>query len=404
MCIHKQISHSPHQPFRLISLAANLIDMTLGNYFGDYLTQLVRAVDIVNNDIRESILIEIEEYLKSELHVMFFTFLIKQIERSSPDKAEDRTTLCTTDWYKGGTRTNSRLTNNQGEYIGQVSLAFAEDLSLWIVGKESEQLRHAATYLELMNNITSSRIPKYVSKTQHPIHTSIIIPVSLSEQSETVGVVNFESTIHMTFNQAAWEELNKIAKSIAILYDRNQTYSALREETKRATKVLSRYRNSKLIGVSSQRKSIFVAYSSRADRNVVGNIIRILNHYEVDVVLWSDISESGIITQPLFRKIQDSDYGLCYLSEPVLNTNSDQRNHYIDNPNVLFEAGMLSGRSSNMENWIPLREKDSEKMPFDISGVRTLFVDRRQHNGKNVLNEPAFEQQLKGRLDSLLGI
>jgi hypothetical protein len=65
---------------------------------------------------------------------------------------------------------------------------------------------------------------------------------------------------------------------------------------------------------------------------------------------------------------------------------------------------MLSGRSSNMENWIPLREKDSEKMPFDISGVRTLFVDRRQHNGKNVLNEPAFEQQLKGRLDSLLGI
>jgi predicted nucleotide-binding protein len=284
-----------------------------------------------------------------------------------------------------------------------VSLAFSEQIFLWIVGKESEQLRQATTYLDLMNNARSNIIPKYVAKTTRAIRSSIIFPVSFTDQGDADGVVNFESTNYLHFNQAIWDELNKISKSIAILYERNQTYQALREDTIRAARALSGYRNVQFSQALPRKKSVFVASSSRADPQVSGKILEILNGYDVDVTCWSDISESGTITQPLFKQIQMSDYGLCYLSEPVLHSaDSDQGFQFIDNPNVLFEAGMLSGRSANMENWIPIRERNSDKMPFDLAGVRTLYVPRRQHSSKSILNESEFVQQLTNRLDSLL--
>jgi hypothetical protein len=378
--------------------------MSFGTYFGDYLTQLVRAVDIVNNDIRNSILSEVEDYLRRELDIEFFTFLIKQREIGNSEDDVNLITLCTTEWHRGGGTTNTRIKDNSGKYVGQVSLAFAEEKYLWIVSDTPERkLRDSTTYLDLMNNANSSTIPKYVAKTPRAIRTSIIFPVSFSDQGEADGVVNFESKSYLCFKQTIWDELNKIAKSIAILYERNQTYKALREDTIRATRALSQYRNVNFADVVQRRKSIFVAFSSRADRQVVGKIIHILEDYDAEVVLWSDISETGIITQSIIRQIQNSDYGLCYLSEPALGSSDSHHDFdFVDNPNVLFEAGMLSGRSINMENWIPIREVRSDQMPFDLSAARAILVPRRKQNGTNILNEYEFAQLLANRLNSLL--
>ena len=63
---------------------------------------------------------------------------------------------------------------------------------------------------------------------------------------------------------------------------------------------------------------------------------------------------------------------------------------------------MLSGRSINMENWIPIREVRSDQMPFDLSAARAILVPRRKQNGTYILNEYEFAQLLANRLNSLL--
>jgi predicted nucleotide-binding protein len=376
--------------------------MKFGDYFGDYLTQFVRTVDIVNNEIKNSILIEIEDYLSRELDIRFFTFLIKTTDANRSGSEEERTSLCTTDWYKGGETTNTSLKDSQGNYRGQVALAFAENIFLWIVGEQSEELGRATIYRDLMENSDSSRIPAYVRKTPHAIRTSIIYPVGFNDRSESVGVVNFESATYIRFNSLVWTELHKIAKAIASLYDRNQTYQRLRADTIRAVKALSEYRDVKFPEVAPKKKYIFIASSSRADQSVMGRILKVLDQYPVEIGLWSDFSETGVITQALCKAIQKSDYGICYLSEIAQIDSATGIQQFIDNPNVLFEAGMLSARSINFENWIPIREENSGRIPFDIAGNRILTVPRRQNNARSILNEFEFEQQLQYRLNSLL--
>jgi hypothetical protein len=94
----------------------------------------------------------------------------------------------------------------------------------------------------------------------------------------------------------------------------------------------------------------------------------------------------------------------CVISQNEPATAPDDTKHkFRDNPNVVFEAGMLQAltNSPNVEptGWIPVREKSSPDAPFDFAAERILTVDRLR-DGK--LNEDSFQERLKGRIDSLL--
>ena len=55
---------------------------------------------------------------------------------------------------------------------------------------------------------------------------------------------------------------------------------------------------------------------------------------------------------------------------------------YVDNPNVVFEAGMLHARTSVDETdksgepcgWIPIREAESAPAPFDFSPSKIMLL------------------------------
>ena len=101
------------------------------------------------------------------------------------------------------------MKDDKGGYKGQVSLAFLKNIPLWIVGDKGEELKKAKSYKDLRRNAESSEIPAYVRKTDSPIKTSIIYPVTIGSIGGPTGVVNFESpTYYQGDLEAIWQELN----------------------------------------------------------------------------------------------------------------------------------------------------------------------------------------------------
>src|SRR6266542_1049872 len=148
------------------------------------------------------------------------------------------------------------------------------------------------------------------------------------------------------------------------------------------------------------KPQMFVAFSSRADDAVMGVVQEVLNEFStiLKIVQWNRIEQSGSITLQLIEQIAKSRFGLCYFSEPARDGGE-----FEDNPNVLFEAGMLhsltnapAGRPSG---WVPVREKRSSRVPFDFASERIVIVPRNE-NGE--VMEERFRSDLRRRMRALL--
>jgi hypothetical protein len=93
----------------------------------------------------------------------------------------------------------------------------------------------------------------------------------------------------------------------------------------------------------------------------------------------ADIADSGAITAQIADKIVKSRFGICYFSEPG---QQPSQHKYVDNPNVIFEAGMLHALINSPDappsGWIPVREDDSPPPPSTSrpSGSRRSLATR----------------------------
>ncbi len=149
---------------------------------------------------------------------------------------------------------------------------------------------------------------------------------------------------------------------------------------------------------------MFIATSGRADIKVFGEIKTVLDKFSdrIKLVYWEEISESGNVTQQILDEISRSKFGLCYFSEPAT-APEDKKHKFQDNPNVVFEAGMLQALTNSPNapptGWIPVREKSSPDVPFDFATERILTVERFQNDELNV---PSFQDKLEVRVASLL--
>lgn len=118
------------------------------------------------------------------------------------------------------------------------------------------------------------------------------------------------------------------------------------------------------------------------------------------------MSDSGNINAQIAREIVRSRFGICYLSQK---SQDDSSHKFIDNPNVVFEAGMLhaltrvTSATSGAEpsGWIPMREADSPPAPFDFAAERTIEIPR---SGNGELNEGVSRQHPRGAGFATLGL
>ena len=81
------------------------------------------------------------------------------------------------------------------------------------------------------------------------------------------------------------------------------------------------------------------------------------------------MTDAGSISAQVISEITGSDFGIAYFSEPV------KEGAFQDNPNVLFEAGMMQALTNAagtlFKGWIPIRESEKGWHVYGIAIERT---------------------------------
>ena len=141
--------------------------------------------------------------------------------------------------------------------------------------------------------------------------------------------------------------------------------------------------------------------SAQANSDVIDSVLSVLQEdffaARLQVIYWKDMDEPGNINRQLLDAIGSCRYAVCYFSQP------GDDGIYRDNPNVVFEAGMFHGRMDHVSilpaSWIPIREQQSETVPFDFAQER-LVIPERSDAGE--LRATALADLLRKRLLTML--
>jgi hypothetical protein len=356
--------------------------------FGDHLLQFARSVDIVDDQTLDAVRDLIYAYVSDELDAAYFSLACEQ-------QVDNRVGLSTM-WSSENQNHATTIRNAEGSYTSQISVSFDQGKPLWIVDPERGSLRRADSYVDLWSEMVD--LPTYQAPINRDMKTSIIVP--LVHWSRILGVIYLESTSYLEIADVTKDELTLLADTIAILLELRRANRAQITGTRAAVSDLSlTLRNTKFPRLT--KPQIFVAFPGRADDNVIGVIHQVLDEFSdaLRVVQWSGIEESGSITLGLIEEIARSRFGICYFSEPA----EDADGGFSDNANVLFEAGMLHSLTNSPvampTGWIPIREKQSPKIPFDFASERILIISR--HNN-GTLAEETFRADLRKRVEVLL--
>ena len=270
---------------------------------------------------------------------------------------------------------------------------------MWIHGSNKEALDAAEKYIDSWSSISEEKIPKYIKMNKLHAKTSIIVPVyDTNNNLNIMGVINFESEEIIEFSKQLATEIDKIVKSISVLYTLNHTLTLQTDNTLNQIRYLGMHphKKSSLHGINFSTK-IFLACSDRADQEVMRSVDTILNSFEAKKYLiysdWRKLCKSGIVISQIIDEISQCKFGLCYLSEK-------KNEEYVDNPNVLFEAGLIAMMCENnkLDNLILIREESETQPPFDLMSNRILKVPRGS-NGK--LDKDNFQDQLRKQIEAL---
>ncbi|QTR51208.1 TIR domain-containing protein [Candidatus Thiothrix anitrata] len=362
--------------------------------FGQRLKQFANAIDIVELETFKQTVTLIEDYLNEVLNIQVVRIMVEGIFN------ETEPALFKFDLNKT-VPVEILLLNQVDNCKGQMPFAYFGRKPMWIVNANKREVlsKRNAQYLDLWSGVKD--IVDYRPTGVDNIRTSIIIPIKNLDHL-VYGVINFETTDYLEITRLAKEELIRIAETISILYQLYKTRGAQTESTEKAVKRLA---DSLKAGNMPKltKPSVFLASADKADDAVIAIIREVMAESElsdkVDCIYWKTMSSLGNINQKLLETIASCQYGICYFSQKV----SDHSPQYIDNANVVFEAGMFHGRVGNSVSipcgWIPIREQDSPPSPFDFAAERMIIVPRNKHGE---LNEEKLRTYFRRYMKSLI--
>ncbi len=299
----------------------------------------------------------------------------------------------------GDARRGFPIRKEDGTLSGLCATCFESKKPLWVVGANQETLTKTDNYSDLWSR--TKELPPYLDNLDIEAKTLICFPVPRRGRSPIEGVVNIESELYLTPNSVAKEEVAALSRGLHSLYTKREDNSRIQAQIEDAINHLRH--------LSGERRNLnlfiapklFFASPSNADKEVIGVIRQVLGEFEnsINVVFWDEINDTGHIDMQILKRIEESRFGLCYLSEML---GSSPIDGYKDNPNVIFEAGLLQAQQqepiSDLRNWIPIRENNSPPTPFDFMTHRIIYVPRLK-DGK--LNKAQFSAELQARLESI---
>ena len=334
--------------------------------FATHLLQFANSVDHVSESVLNEIHKIVSNYLTRNLKIGFYEFLVP----TTVDKREG----LSTEYHVGGSTWTVSIKNRDGSYNGQISYAWDKRLNLWIVEKNKGLLGNANDYENLLSPGTGKDIPPYVDLTDNQIKTSIMR--ILEYNGKPICILNLESTEYLNVTKILRHEIECICKSLGIIYGHSRTYKIQKESTLQAIASLNKFSEIPL----PYMPKIFVSFSDRAEAPVLDKIKETLGSFDVLTAYWKTEVKPGNITAHIWSEIYSSRAAICYLSEP----DPSNPGHYKDNPNVIFEIGMIQAlakiRHSVMKHCILIREEDSPDAPFNFASERIIYVPRNKRN------------------------
>ena len=364
------------------------------NTFAGQLKHFAKSVDIVNDAVFDQVRSLIYRYVRSELEALYF-----EVDREQDIDGRPGLRMFWSDLDRDH---NWPLQNEDESYTNCVTRAVALGKPMWIVASDRSALSNAEKYEDLWS--TSSDLPLHQSSADQPVKTVVIVPL---RRRRVLGAYYFESRRYIGITDVAKQELLELGDALAILlelYEANKSQARLTGEAiSDLQDTLESARFPKLT-----KPHFFVAFSNQADKSVTLVIRETLEKFadKLDFTDWTQIADSGNINAQIAREIVRSRFGICYLSQRA---HDDSNYEFIDNPNVVFEAGMLHALTSaasatsgaEPSGWIPLRETDSPPAPFDFAAERTIEIPR-SANGD--LNEERLAENLEKRVRRLLSL
>ena len=209
-------------------------------------------------------------------------------------------------------------------------------------------------------------------------------------------------------------EIKQLATVISRTYQMYAVRKRYRTDTKNAIRMLENARKEESWSHLGRPK-LFVAFSGgtgageslyKDHEAIVESIKEILDKFNTafEITYWDEMEKPGNITSQLIDTIISSDYGIAYFSEPSKEGNGE----FQDNPNVLFEAGMMQALAKTpgvrFKSWIPIRAQDdvndAATIPFDIASERIVLVQRTGKSG--AFDKEKFNDDLGNVIQSLL--
>jgi hypothetical protein len=350
------------------------------------LKQFALAVDIVNTEVLSEIGHLLGKYFRESLKADMY-----EVRVNAPAGTQGERFLRTI-WSHDDQEYTTPLLRDDGKTPrGHTEYAVLHNKPLWIVSVGGGYLDRSQEYEDLWSKVTD--LPAYRGWPNEKYSTSIIIPIG----KPAIGFLNLEFCQRLDLCSSAKDELQQVSDIIEIFYRLHEAYLTQAHNTNNAIRNLNAWvSHSPLL-----KPTLFFAFSSRADEAVVGVVKQVLADYseELTIVHWDEISTLGNINLKIRNIIVSAVYGICYFSEPATVTKEDC---YLDNPNVLFEAGMFHALTSDSEGqtrWLPIREKNAPPIPFDFATDRMLVVPRQNNS---YLNEQSFRNAFRKHLNSLL--
>lgn len=134
------------------------------------------------------------------------------------------------------------------------------------------------------------------------------------------------------------------------------------------------------IEVSAQKPECFVVmqFSEKFDDLYRDVIKPTCESFGYDVIRADDTYSNGLIIEDIIKSIKEASLVIADITP--------------DNPNVFYELGFAHGINKPT---ILLSDRDRQKLPFDVSGFRTLFYDN------TIGGKSAVEERLGKHLENL---
>lgn len=232
--------------------------------------------------------------------------------------------------------------------------------------------------------------------------TTVLLPLQLGKRVFGVLNLDFDRVLHLT--SARREELTELDEAVSTIFWLHETTEQNATNTKVA---FERFRATFHLANSALGNStVFFASPFNADPRVAEVIRATLRSFpSVTVVDWQDMRAPGTITEQIEEAIRHASFGVCYLSERDSAAPPGAGLRFRDNPNVLFEAGMLHSARRQLSGeaglWIAVREAEklSSEVPFDLAGLRLIDVPRMPDGN---LDEAGLGKELAGMVRWIL--